>query len=65
VVADAILRVDSINPQVAARIATGFRSCRVLDQPRRDAAQAELQRILAAPELSRDTYEIVSRIAAG
>jgi len=63
VIADAILRLDRINPQVAARIATGFRSCRVLEAPRRDAAMAQLQRILAAGGLSPDTFEIVSRIA--
>ncbi len=64
VVADAILKLDRINPQVAARIATGFRSCKVLNDARKAAAFTELNRILAAPELSRDVYEIVSRIAA-
>jgi aminopeptidase N len=61
-VADAILRLNRTNPQVAARIATGFRSFRVLDLPRRTAAEAELARVLAAPDLSRDVYEIISRI---
>lgn len=64
VVADAIIRLDRINPQVAARIATGFRSCKVLNDTRKSAALRELERIMAAPELSRDVYEIVSRIAA-
>ncbi|MFT3989762.1 aminopeptidase N [Aestuariivirga sp.] len=63
VVADVIIKVDAINPQVAARMATGFRSCKVLDEPRRKAAETELRRILATPGLSRDCYEIVSRIA--
>ena len=63
VVADAILRLDKINPQVAARIATGFRSCKVLNPIRKAAAEAELNRILAEPSLSRDVFEIVSRIA--
>ncbi len=64
VVADAVIKLDGFNPQVAARMATGFRSCQILDAPRRAAAQAQLQRILATPKLSRDTFEIVSRIAA-
>ena len=64
-VADAILRLDRINPQVAARIATGFRSCKVLNAARKSAAEAELTRILAEPSLSRDVFEIVSRIARG
>ncbi|MFO1122539.1 MAG: aminopeptidase N [Hyphomicrobiales bacterium] len=63
VVADAILRLDGINPQVAARIATGFRSCRLLEPVRREAAQAALRRVLDQPSLSPDVFEIVSRIA--
>jgi aminopeptidase N len=65
VVADAILKLDAINPQVAARIATGFRSCKVLNAARKAAAEAQLNRILAQPGLSRDVYEIVSRIVTG
>ncbi len=64
VVADAIIKLDSMNPQVAARIATGFRSCKVLDAARKAAAYGELNRILAERNLSRDVFEIVSRIAA-
>jgi aminopeptidase N len=63
VVADAILTLDPINPQVASRIATGFRSCRLLEPGRKAAAQAELNRVLAEPSLSRDVYEITSKIA--
>jgi len=62
VVADTILAVDPANPQVAARVATGFRSWRMFDAPRRAAAEAQLRRILAAPRLSRDCFEIVSRM---
>ena len=61
-VADAVIRLNRINPQVAARIATGFRSYRVLDQTRRTAAEIELQRVLAESDLSRDVFEIISRI---
>ena len=64
VIADAILKLNPINPQVAARLATGFRSCKLLNSSRKTAAQAELERILAEPSLSRDVYEIVSKIAA-
>ncbi len=62
VVADTILALDPANPQVAARVATGFRSWRMFDAPRRTAAEAQLRRILAAPKLSRDCFEIVSRM---
>ena len=60
-VADAIIRLNHINPQVAARLATGFRSFRMLDQPRRTAAEAELARVLAESNISRDVFEIISR----
>ncbi|MBC8038352.1 MAG: aminopeptidase N [Rhizobiales bacterium] len=63
VVADAVIKLDGFNPQVAARMATGFRSCQILDGGRRAAAETQLQRILATPKLSRDCFEIVSRIA--
>jgi aminopeptidase N len=52
VVADAVIKLDGFNPLVAARMATGFRSCRILDARRRAAAETQLQRILAAPKLS-------------
>jgi aminopeptidase N len=59
--ADMVLDVDPLNPQVAARIATGFGSWRGLEAGRRELSRAELTRILAAPKLSRDTFEIVSK----
>ncbi len=62
VVADTILKLDGINPQVAARVATGFRSWRVMDQMRRDAANRHLERIVSTPKLSRDTFEITHKM---
>ena len=61
VVADIILKLDRINPQVAARMATGFRSWRILNEVRRKAAAAQLERIVSTPNLSRDAFEIISR----
>ena len=65
VVADTILKLDLINPQVAARMATGFRSWRILNEVRRKAASGQLERIVATPNLSRDTFEIISRTLKG
>jgi aminopeptidase N len=65
VVADTILKVNAINPQVAARMATGFRSWRIMDEVRRKAAAGHLERILASPGLSRDCIEIVSKTLNG
>jgi aminopeptidase N len=61
-VADAVIASDRINPQLAARVATGFRSWRMFDASARRHAEAELGRILGQRHLSRDCYEIVSRI---
>ena len=57
--------MDAINPQVAARMATGFRSWRIMDEVRRKAAAGQLERILASPGLSRDCFEIVSKTLKG
>jgi len=60
-VADTILSLDAINPQVAARLAGAFRSWRALEPGRRALAQAEIERIKDRTGLSRDTFEIVSK----
>ena len=60
-VADTVLALDPKNPQVAARLATAFRTWRTLEQGRRGKAQAALERIKAAPGLSRDLADIVER----
>lgn len=64
-VADVIIALNAINPQVASRMATGFRSWRLFDVHRRAHAQMEMQRILATPALSNDVYEIISRTLQG
>ena len=61
VVADAIIALNAINPQVAARVATAYRSWRLYNVDRRNHAQREMQRILATPSLSNDVFEIISR----
>ncbi len=63
--ADGILKLNGINPQVAARMATSFRTWRLFEAVRRGHAEAQLRRILVAPALSRDVYEIISRTLSG
>jgi aminopeptidase N len=60
--ADWLIRLDPVNPQTTARMSTAFETWARYDAGRRSRAQAELQRILAAPGLSRDVTEMVSRI---
>jgi aminopeptidase N len=60
-VADHVLELDARNPQVASRLAKAFDRWRRYDPKRQDQMRAELERILAAPKLSRDVYEIASK----
>ncbi|KAG2426781.1 hypothetical protein HXX76_012837 [Chlamydomonas incerta] len=59
--ADAVLRVDGINHQVAARLVAPFSSWRRYDPPRQALMKAQLQRILEAPGLSENVFEIASK----
>ncbi len=61
-VADRILEIDAFNPQVASRLLTAFRSWKTLETNRRKSARLTLQRIAKAKPLSRDVYEIVSKM---
>jgi aminopeptidase N len=63
-IADAVLTLDTKNPQVAARLATAFRSWRALESARRVKAEAALQHIADAATLSADVRDIVSRALA-
>ena len=60
--ADQIVQIDATNPQLAARICGGFSGWNMMDTDRQTRMLAQIDRILAEPELSRDTREIVSRI---
>ncbi|HUF44202.1 MAG TPA: aminopeptidase N, partial [Aestuariivirgaceae bacterium] len=59
--AQAVVDLDSFNGQVAARLATAFRSWRMLEPLRQRLAKEALETIAAEPKLSRDTTEIVTK----
>ncbi|MDX1376137.1 MAG: aminopeptidase N [Burkholderiales bacterium] len=59
--ADQVIALNAINPQVAARMARGFDRWKKFDAARRAHAQAQLERIRDAEGLSRDVAEIVDR----
>jgi len=63
-VAEAVLTLDTKNPQVAARLATAFRSWRALEGGRRAKAEAALRRIATASTLSADVSDIINRALA-
>ena len=59
--ADQILRLNSINPQIAARMLTPFSRWRRFDVGRQEQMKKELARILAEPGLARDVYELAAK----
>jgi len=61
-VADWLVRLDPVNPQTAARVATAFETWRRYDAGRQALARAELERIRATPGLSGDMAEMVDRM---
>jgi aminopeptidase N len=63
-IADTVLTLDPKNPQLAARLATIFRTWRTLEEGRRGKAEAALARIKSAASLSRDLTDIVERALA-
>ncbi|AOL22155.1 aminopeptidase N [Erythrobacter litoralis] len=60
-IADVILKVDPVNPQTAARFVSPLGRWRRIEPGRAALMKGELERILAAGNLSRDTYEQVTR----
>ncbi len=59
--ADQVLRLDAINPQVAARLAAPFARWRRFEATRRDPMRRQLERLASTPSLSRDVSEIVGK----
>ena len=56
--------LDSINPQVAARLARALDRWKKLAEPCRSAARAAIERVAAKADLSNDVREVVSRALA-
>jgi len=64
-IADVILALDPINPQTAARFVSALGRWRRIEPKRAALMKAELERISNAKNLSRDTFEQVSRSLEG
>ena len=62
--ADMILAVDKLNPQTAARLVPALGRWRRFDEARQALMRAELERIVAAPGLSKDVLEQASKSLA-
>ncbi|MEM7237013.1 MAG: aminopeptidase N C-terminal domain-containing protein, partial [Pseudomonadota bacterium] len=63
-VADWLIKLDPVNPQTTARLAGVFETWRRYEPGRSALMREEIARILATPDLSRNTTEILSRIQA-
>ena len=59
--ADMVLQLDKVNPQVAARLCGAFETWRRFDQGRQALIRKQLSRIAATEGLSRNVSEIVAR----
>jgi aminopeptidase N len=59
--ADQVVALDPLNPQVAARMVSLFNQWRRFDEGRRGRMRAQLERIAAVEGLSKDTGEIVGK----
>lgn len=63
--ADILLALDPINPQTAAKLLPPLGRWKRFDAGRQALMRAELERILAAPNLSKDVFEQASKSLAG
>jgi aminopeptidase N len=62
--AERVIELDSINPQVAARLARALDRWKKLADPYRNAAREALARVAAKSDLSNDVREVVDRALA-
>ncbi|MFK5914081.1 MAG: aminopeptidase N [Woeseiaceae bacterium] len=59
--ADQVLTLDAMNPQIAARLVQNFSRWRRYDEMRQQLMKQQLERIIKEEGLSKDVFEIVSR----
>lgn len=60
-IADRVLELDKINPQVAARIASSFTIWQKLEPNLRSLMQKQLERLYMREDLSKDVFELVNK----
>lgn len=56
-----VLRLDKLNPQISSRLVSAFSLWKKYDEQRRQLMKVQLERIVSAPDLSKDVYEIASK----
>ena len=63
--ADRLIALDRLNPQTAAKLLPPLGRWRRFDEARSDLMRAALERIVAAPNLSKDLFEQASKSLGG
>ena len=61
-IADRMLELDKLNPQVASRLASAYKDYNRLPATLKPLMKAELERVLKTDGLSKNVFEIVSKI---
>lgn len=59
--ADAVYELNSINPQIAARLLTPLRSWKRYTPDRQEKMKAALEHVLSVPSIAPDVFEIASK----
>jgi aminopeptidase N len=59
--ADYLIKLNTVNPQIAARLITPLTQWQKMDKKRQALMQHQLMRISAIPNLSRDLFEKISK----
>lgn len=62
--ADTVLELNRLNPQIAARLLKSVGQWRKLEPVRRQLLQAQLERVMQTEGLSKDVFEVVSKSLA-
>ncbi|NDW52008.1 aminopeptidase N [Aliiroseovarius sp. PrR006] len=63
--ADWLIKLDPVNPQITARMSSGFETWRRYDADRQAMMKEQIERVLATEGLSRDSQEMLGRILNG
>ena len=59
---DWILKVDTVNPQVGARMCSAFETWKRYDPKRQQLIKSQINRVLGAGSVSKDTREMLTRL---
>jgi aminopeptidase N len=62
--ADQIIALNTLNPQVASRMVGALTSWRRYDQGRQSLMKTQLERIMTTEDISKDVYEVASKSLA-